>query len=98
MPIRYVTPRPPVVPIIEWTGSNFTEIETFCSNWGITATDNHDGTITTSGPSAAGSNLPAGTWLDPKYAQPATASEIDDRYQDLPSSEGPFLYGVTMES
>ncbi|WP_284740291.1 hypothetical protein [Amycolatopsis sp. RTGN1] len=98
MPIRYVTPRPQVVPIIEWTGSNFAEIETFCSNWGIAVTDNHDGTITTSGASASGSNLPIGTWLDPHAAQPATAAEIDQRYQDLPSSEGPFVYGVTAES
>lgn len=98
MPIRYVTPRPPVVQVLEWTGSNFTEVTAFGAFWGFTVVDNHDGTITTSGACCAGSNLAAGTWLDPRNAMPQTAAQIDSNYQDLPSSEGPFLYDVTEES
>ncbi|MEV4053014.1 hypothetical protein AB0J55_17665 [Amycolatopsis sp. NPDC049688] len=98
MPIRYLTPRPQVVEALEWTGDNFAEVVTFGSSWGFTAVDNGDGTITTTGVCCAGNNLPVGTWLVANRAQTPTSAEVEDQYQDLPSTGAPYEYGVTTTS
>jgi hypothetical protein len=97
MPIRYFTERPPVIHGLEWTGSNFAEVATFAANWGFTAVDNGDGTITTSGAVCNGTNLAAGAWLIPNLANAQTFAGVQEKFQELPT-DGPFAYTITEET
>ncbi|WP_143050938.1 hypothetical protein [Amycolatopsis pretoriensis] len=72
-----------MVQALKWTGSNSAEVTTFAGHCGFTAVDNGDGTITTSGACRTGTDLPAGTWLNPLRATASTEAELAEYFQEV---------------
>lgn len=56
--IQYVASRPTVDPVVQWTGSNLTELQAFCFGY-VVLTDNLDGTLSIYG----NPPVPTGTWI-----------------------------------
>jgi hypothetical protein len=61
--MKYLAPKPPILPAVQWDGTNFSEIEDLATNANGTATDNNDGTLTVTGGLYGSRTLHMGEWF-----------------------------------
>lgn len=93
MTLIHVTQRPSTIPVIQWTGDNFAEIETALDGIKPVA-DNGDGTFTLYFGSSGATIIESGSWVICGPNGDWISDEDMANFQELPAGTGPFAFTI----